>query len=171
MITRNKNEKKIFRVLSIDPGYERLGIAVLEKKQKEKEILLYSECFKTSSKLPFEERLLLIGTEVKKLFKEFKPDVCALEKLFFNTNQKTAMMVAQVRGAIIYEAKLNGIKVFEYGPSEIKIAITGYGKSSKYQITNMVKKLIKIDKKILYDDEFDAIAVGLTCFASEKKLR
>ena len=164
---RQKNKKTI-RILSIDPGYERIGIAVLERFSNKREILLYSGCFKTSSKLLFEERLLLIGEEITKLINKFKPSACALEKLFFNTNQKTAIMVSHVRGMIIYQAMLNKISVFEYNPSEIKIAITGYGRSTKYQIADMVKRLVNINKKILYDDEFDAIAIGLTCLASEK---
>jgi len=165
-----KKTSGAIRILSIDPGYERTGIAIIEKFLNKKEVLIYSDCFKTSPKSPFEERMFLIGNEISLLIKKFHPDVCALEKLFFNTNQKTAMMVSQVRGMIIYQAMLNKMNVFEYNPSEIKIAITGYGKSSKYQITNMVKKLIEVKKKILYDDEFDAIAVGLTCSASEKYL-
>ncbi|MEK7652775.1 MAG: crossover junction endodeoxyribonuclease RuvC [Patescibacteria group bacterium] len=162
------NNKSSVKVLAIDPGYERVGIAVLERLPDKKEILLYSDCFKTSPKLSPEERLFLIGEEITKIIKKFKPISCALEKLFFNTNQKTVMMVSQVRGMIIYQAMLNKMSVFEYNPSEVKIAMTGYGRSTKYQITDMVKRLICIDKKILYDDEFDAIAVGLTCLASEK---
>jgi len=165
------HKKDTVRILAIDPGYERIGIAVLEcsfNKSNKKEVLLYSDCFKTSPQLSFEERLFLIGEEITRTINKFKPNVCALEKLFFNTNQKTATMVSHVRGMIIYQAMLNKISVFEYNPSEIKIAITGYGRSTKYQIANMIKKLINIDKKILYDDEFDAIAIGLTCSVSEK---
>ena len=83
-------------------------------------------------------------------------------------NQKTAIDVAGVRGMLFYIAKKHSLSVFEYTPLQIKMAVTGYGKSDKKQVTDMVTKLIKIDKKIKFDDEYDAIAVGLTCFASER---
>ncbi len=153
------------RIISIDPGYERLGIAVIEKEKNSKEILLFSECFKTSSKLPHGDRLLLIGEEIKKVVKKWKPERLATEKLFFSKNQKTALLVAEARGVILYSAKSLGLSVFEYMPNEIKIAITGYGKAEKNQVIDMVKKLIKVDGKKSSDDEFDAIAIGLTHFA------
>lgn len=153
------------RIISIDPGYERIGFAVLEKKQKNKEVLLYSDCFRTSAKLPFSERLKLIGTEIEKLIKKYKPKKMAIESLFFNSNQKTAMKVAEVKGALKYIALKNKLEVFEYTPLQIKIAVTGYGRGNKKQITAMVENLIEIKKDIEYDDEYDAIAVGLTCFA------
>lgn len=152
-------------ILAIDPGYERLGIAMLEKNPKEKEVLLYSECFKTSAKLPHHERLTLIGEKIREIIKRYKPEALATEKLFFSKNQKTALLVAEARGVILYSASSQGLDVFEYDPSCIKIAITGYGRSEKKQMIDMVKKLIKVDKKTNSDDEFDAIAIGLTHFA------
>jgi crossover junction endodeoxyribonuclease RuvC len=156
------------RIISIDPGYERLGIAVIEKTPRTKEILLYSDCFKTDSKLPHSQRLNLIGSEISRVIAEFKPEALSLEDLFFSTNAKTAITVAEARGVILYEAAKNGLRVFEYGPGQIKVAVTGYGKSDKEAVIAMVDRLIKIDKKIKHDDEYDAIAVGLTCFATER---
>ena len=153
------------KILAIDPGYERLGIAVLEKIPKGKETLIYSECFKTSAKIPHHERLTYIGNKIKEVIKKYKPEALATEKLFFSKNQKTALLVAEARGVILYSASSLGLSVFEYRPSEIKIAITGYGRSEKRQIINMVKKLIVVNKKTDSDDEFDAIAIGLTHFA------
>lgn len=153
------------RIISIDPGYERVGVAIVEKIQGGKEELIFSECFQTSSKISHDERLCLIGIEVGKIIKEYKPKALAIENLFFKTNAKTAMHVAEARGVMLYEAAKNNLEVKEFTPMEIKVAVTGYGKSEKNQVTEMVKKLIKIDKAIKYDDEFDAIAVGLTYFA------
>ena len=76
------------------------------------------------------------------------------------------MGVSEARGAIIYEAMRNGLSVYEYTPLQIKIAVTGYGRSSKTQIIEMTKRLVEIPDKKTHDDEYDAIAVGLTCFAS-----
>ena len=91
------------KILGIDPGYERLGIAILEKNKTGKEIVVYSECFNTSAKLKFEERLLLLGQKVEKIIQEYKPEVLAIETLFLTTNQKTVMHVSEARGVILYK--------------------------------------------------------------------
>jgi len=156
------------KILGIDPGFERVGIAVLEKnKTSKKEIVIYSECFKTSAKLEFAERLNLIGSEIEKIIKKYKPDCLAIEKLYFTTNQKTVMQVSEARGVIIYESKKNNLKIFEYTPAEIKVATTGYGKADKNMVMGMIPKLIIMDKKTNSDDELDAVAVAITCFARE----
>lgn len=161
------------RILGIDPGYERLGIAILERTtearpQRYKEQVVFSECFKTSAKLEFSERLFLIGEEVKKAIEKFKPEVLAIETLFLNTNQKTVMRVAEARGVAIYEAACAGLKIFEASPPQIKIATTGYGRADKNQVMKMVKILVKIDNEKKSDDELDAIAIALTAFAHLK---
>ncbi|MEN9621624.1 MAG: crossover junction endodeoxyribonuclease RuvC, crossover junction endodeoxyribonuclease RuvC [Candidatus Parcubacteria bacterium] len=156
------------RIISIDPGYERLGIAVIEKELRSKEVLVYSDCFRTSKNLPHHERLGLIGNEIKKIIEEHNPSALALENLFFSNNQKTAITVAEARGVILYQAATHNLPVYEYGPGQIKVAVTGYGKSDKDQIISMIPRLIKLTKEIKHDDEYDAIAVGLTCFATER---
>jgi len=154
------------KILGIDPGYERLGVAILEKnKTDKKERVLFSECFKTSAKLAFPERLQLIGKEIKTIIKKYKPEILSIETLFLNTNQKTVMQVAEVRGVIIYEAIQAGLKIFEASPPQIKMATTGYGKANKEQIMKMVKILVEIDKNKASDDELDAIAIAITAFA------
>ncbi|MES2315163.1 MAG: crossover junction endodeoxyribonuclease RuvC [Patescibacteria group bacterium] len=154
------------RILGIDPGFERLGVAVLEKeKGDKKEQVIFSQCFKTSAKLEFADRLCLIGDEVKKIIKKYKPEVLSIETLFLNTNQKTVMHVAEARGVVIYEAKQAGLQVFEASPPQIKIATTGYGRSDKKQINRMVKMLVDIDESKASDDELDAIAIAITAFA------
>ncbi len=154
------------KILGIDPGYERLGIAILEKNKGDKrERVLFSECFKTSAKLEFNERLFLIGEEVRKIIKKYKPEILSIETLFLTTNHKTVMRVAEARGVVIYEASLARIKIFEASPSQIKIATTGYGASDKAQVMKMVKILVEIDNSKKSDDELDAIAIALTAFA------
>ncbi|MFA4975576.1 MAG: crossover junction endodeoxyribonuclease RuvC [Candidatus Paceibacterota bacterium] len=168
------------RILGIDPGYERLGIAVLEKNNGDKkEKVLFSKCFHTSTKLEFSERLFLIGKEIKNIIKKFKPEILAIETLFLNTNHKTVMHVAEARGVILYEASCCGLKIFEASPPQIKIATTGYGKANKEQVMKMVKILVDINNKKTRpndhsvgresDDELDAIAIALTAFACIKK--
>ena len=154
------------KILGIDPGFERLGVAILEKNKGDtKEHVLFSECFKTSASLEFHERLGLIGEEVRKIIKKHKPEVLAIETLFLTTNQKTVMHVAEARGVVIYEATCAGLKIFQASPPQIKIATTGYGKANKEQVMRMVKILVEIDKNKKSDDELDAIAVALTAFA------
>ncbi len=161
------------RILGIDPGFERLGIAILEKspetRSRGKEcVLLFSECFKTSAKLQFSERLSLIGKGVKNIIRKFRPDVLAIETIFLNTNQKTVMRVAEARGVVMYEASLSELRIFEASPLQIKIATTGYGRATKEQVMKMVKILIDIDNTKKSDDELDAVAVALTALAHIK---
>ncbi len=153
------------RVLAFDPGYERLGVAVLEK-QKGKEVLLHSECVRTSAKLDFTERLKLLGEAAESLIQQWQPHVVALEEVFFEKNAKTAMGVAEVRGMLTYIAATNNLTVQHYTPSEVKIAVTGYGKGNKAAVALMVPRLIALPPKKRLDDELDAIAVGITCLAS-----
>jgi crossover junction endodeoxyribonuclease RuvC len=155
------------RILAIDPGFDRLGVAILERKNN-KETLLYSNCFQTSSKDTYALRLKLVADELERLISDFKPSVCALEALFFAKNQQTAIDVAGSRGVCIYIAEKHAMEVYEYTPLQIKIAVTGYGKSDKSQVTDMVQRLISIEKEKAVDDEYDAIAVGLTCMATER---
>jgi crossover junction endodeoxyribonuclease RuvC len=153
------------KIISIDPGYERLGVAILEKNINQKETLLFSTCVRTSPKDTFEERLLIIGRAVEDLIQQHQPEALSIENLFISNNQKTAMRVAEVRGALIYIAKKYNLTIKEFTPLQIKLAVTGDGKSSKDQVIKMIHLLIKnFDKKAL-DDEYDAIAAGLTYFA------
>ncbi|MEK7108938.1 MAG: crossover junction endodeoxyribonuclease RuvC [Patescibacteria group bacterium] len=153
------------RVLAFDPGYERLGVAVVEK-QKGKEVLLFSDCVRTSAKLEFAERLKILGAAAEALIKKWSPGAVALELLYFEKNAKTAMQVAEVRGMLTYLAAKNNLAVKHYTPSEVKVAITGYGKGDKRAMALMVPKLIALPKRARLDDELDAIAVGITCLAS-----
>lgn len=153
------------KIIAIDPGYERVGVAILEKKDGKREEVLYSDCLRTSPKMHHSDRISSIGSEIKKIIATYKPEKMAIESLFFSTNQKTIMLVSEARGAIIYEGARNGLEIKEFTPLQVKIAVTGYGRSEKKQVISMVEKLVSINKKIKYDDEYDAIAVGLTYFA------
>lgn len=155
-------------VLGIDPGYDRIGLALVEQNPN-KPTLLQSECFLTDRKEVFSQRLLTIGDKIEDILKTQKPDIVALEKLFFKTNQKTAMAVAESRGVIIYLCAKYKIPLIEYSPPEIKVCVAGHGLADKKQVTIMIERLIKINKKIKYDDEYDAIGVALTCLAHNPK--
>lgn len=150
------------RIIGIDPGYDRLGIAVIEKPAKGKELVLYSECFQTLSKDTIYERFGKIAVEVGRVIEAFKPDVLAIETLFITKNQKTAMRVAEARGVILSEAIKHNLKIHEYTPMQIKVAVTSDGRSDKERIIKMVGILVSLPNKKIIDDEYDAIAVALT---------
>ncbi len=157
------------RIIGIDPGYERIGIAVIEKNPGDKrEKLLFSECFKTSAKLSLPERIHLLGTEIDSVIKKYSPAILSIEKLYFENNQKTAMGVSEARGAIIYVAKSNNLEILEFTPLQIKSAVTGYGKATKAQVHSMVHKLITLPTTTKQDDEIDAIAIAITGLASSR---
>ena len=141
-----------------------MGVAILAGENGH-ETLDYSNCVTTPATLPFTERLLLLGQAFESLLKKYSPDLVALERLFFTTNQKTASAVSEVRGMLLYLATKQRIKIVEYTPLEIKSTITGYGKATKSQVTAMVTKLMKLNTPLKYDDEYDAIALGLTALA------
>jgi crossover junction endodeoxyribonuclease RuvC len=151
-------------ILGIDPGYGRVGIAII-KNEKGNQTLIHSECFETDAKIHHCERLLLIGNKIKEIIIKYKPEQVAVETLLWSKNKKTALQVAEARGVILLEAARSKIILREFNPNQIKLAITGYGKSDKKQIINMVEKLIKLTNKKRFDDEYDAIAIALTCSA------
>lgn len=156
------------RILAIDPGFDRLGVAVIDKKN-DKEELVYSTCIITKRSDAFHDRLFMIGTVLEKIIQDYTPNHMAIEKLFLSNNQKTVMGVAEVRGVCLFFGKKYGLDIYEYSPPEIKVAVTGYGRSTKEDISYMVYKIIKMPSKIkLIDDEIDAIAIGLTHSATVK---
>lgn len=171
-------------ILGIDPGYDRCGIAVLEQLaptttatdarrvgNPQKTTLLYSTCIETDPKASFEIRLAQVVDGILETIETFHPSSLAIETLFFSTNRKTAMHVAETRGAIVYAAHHAGLSIYEYSPAAVKIAVTGYGASDKSAVMNMIPRLVAFPKNMarsstltprLRDDEFDAIAVAIT---------
>lgn len=143
------------RILGIDPGFGRMGVAIIENER-----ILHSECFETSKNLPHPKRLKLISEKIEELLKKWEPHILSLETLLFSKNVKTAMQVAEARGVILVEAAKAKVKVLELNPNEVKLAVTGYGKSDKKQIIKMIEMIYKIKTKIKFDDEYDAIAVA-----------
>lgn len=166
------------KILGIDPGYERLGVAVLEKTAQGKDLVIFSDCIRTSSKSKMQDRLFEIGKALSLVIKKHKPDAVAIEELYFAKNTKTAMTVAEARGVIQYICKESELEVFEYHPNAIKIAITGYGAAKKEDIAFMVPKLVLFNTtpstssgQLKLDDELDAIAVAITHLSTYKSLR
>ncbi len=152
-------------IIAIDPGYDRVGIAILKKKEG-KELVLFSECFQTERKKTISERIFDITERVKELITLYRPKYFVIEGLFFAKNTKTALSVAEARGALINTALQENLIIQEFTPNEIKVAVTGYGKANKKDIFFMVDKLVDLSDRKRIDDELDAIAIGLTFFAT-----
>lgn len=152
------------RVLAIDPGYGRCGIAIVEKSGG-KDAVLFSSCIETPASQEYTERLRTVIEAIERTIAAHSPDALAMERLFFTNNQKTAMRVAEVRGAILSLAAAAGLTAHEYGPGEIKVATTGDGRADKKQVAAMVKLLVTMPTPVRLDDEYDAIAIGLTHLA------
>ena len=148
-------------ILGIDPGYERCGVAIVQKKNGP-EILLASDCLITSAKQPYAERLLLIGSGVESLIKKWQPNLLAIEKVFFANNQKTAGQIGEVRGVLLYLAAKYNLLISEFTPLQIKQTVASHGGADKRQVATMVRRLIKLKQEPKYDDEWDAIAAALT---------
>lgn len=152
------------KILGIDPGFGRIGIAIIEE-EKGNPKLVYSECFETSAMFPHPERLLALADKIKKIIQKYQPEQMAIETLLWSKNKKTALQVAEARGVILFAGAESNLVIREFNPNQIKLAVTGYGKSDKKQIISMVNKLLKLETKKRYDDEYDAIAVALTSSA------
>jgi crossover junction endodeoxyribonuclease RuvC len=152
---------KPVRIISIDPGYDRVGIAILDVLGQKSEYV-HSECFTTSKKETLSTRLTHLGERMFEVCKKYKPEEAALEKLFFANNRTTGVAVAQAVGVITYIVTTKNIPLYEYTPLEVKMAITSYGRAEKQDVHNLLEKLIELPKKKRIDDELDALAIGIT---------
>lgn len=161
--------KRVFRVLAIDPGYDRLGIAVVEG-DPSRPTLVMSDCV-SPAKGAREERLAEVLQAVAGAIRDYHPDLLAIETLFFSINKKTAIGVAEARGAILASAGLASVPVREYSPQQVKIAVTGHGGSDKTAVAAMIPRLVSLPKKKRLDDELDAIAIGIAALAGGLPLR
>ncbi|NLJ71347.1 MAG: crossover junction endodeoxyribonuclease RuvC [Clostridiaceae bacterium] len=147
-------------ILGIDPGYAITGYAFIDYLEQKFKVLDYG-LITTKANSYFPERLLLIEQSLEALINKYKPDVMAIEELFFNRNTTTAIGTAQARGVAVVTGARNKIPVFEYTPKQVKLAVTGYGNSEKNQVQEMVKVLLKLNKIPEPDDVADALAVAL----------
>lgn len=143
-------------------------MAVVEKDDTGRDHLLYSTCLSTPKSNSFAERLGYLDKELEAIVKEWRPSSAGIERLFFTTNQKTAMQVAEVRGMVLALLARKGIHCDEYTPGQVKAAVTGNGKADKKAVGSMLALLLPGLKMGKHDDEADAIAVALTHLASNK---
>ncbi|MBF8280380.1 MAG: crossover junction endodeoxyribonuclease RuvC [Candidatus Magasanikbacteria bacterium] len=149
------------KVLGIDPGFGRMGWAIVEIAGSGVRAIEFG-CVETKSVMSFAERLLVLSDELRRLIKKFHPEVVAVEELFFAKNVKTAIQVAHGRGVIILAAAQAGLPIVEVKPAEVKQTIAGNGNADKKQVQKMVQIIFGLKAPLKSDDAADALAVALT---------
>lgn len=147
-------------ILGIDPGFAIVGFGLLQS-ERGKQSLQTCGAITTPAGTPLPGRLLQIENDMAQLFDTFRPDAMAVEELFFTNNITTGIGVAQARGVILASAERAGVPIYEYSPSEVKMAVTGYGKAEKRQVMDMVKRLLGLKAVPKPDDAADAVAIAL----------
>lgn len=148
------------RILGIDPGIATIGFGLVDAERGQVHMLTYG-VITTPAGVPLSRRLLRIGTDMEELITQLKPDVISIEELFFNTNITTGIAVAHGRGVLLYAAEKCGIPLYEYTPSQVKLAVVGYGKAEKRQMMDMTRRLLKLNAVPRPDDAADALALAL----------
>ncbi|MDD3959475.1 MAG: crossover junction endodeoxyribonuclease RuvC [Clostridiaceae bacterium] len=156
-------------IIGIDPGYAITGYGIIEHESNRSRMLDFG-VVSTQPRVPFELRLLTIYQELEALIRRYSPDVMAVEELFFSRNTTTAIGSAQARGVAILAGAKAGIPVYEYTPMQVKLAVTGYGRADKNQVSQMVKTILCLDKIPAKDDASDALAIAI-CQAHTGMLR
>ncbi len=147
-------------ILGIDPGYAIVGWGVIEYEHSRFRVLGYG-AITTNADTPFPQRLESIYNDMCYVFEKYKPSVMSMEKLFYNSNQKTVIDVAQARGVITLCAQMHNKKIFEYTPLQVKQSVTGYGRAEKKQVMEMTRSILSLESVPKPDDTADALALAI----------
>lgn len=148
------------RILGIDPGVATIGFGLVEADRAQVHMVTYG-AITTPAGLPLSRRLYQIDRDMEELIGKLRPDVMAVEELFFNTNITTGIAVAHGRGVILCAAERCGVPLYEYTPGQVKLAVTGYGKAEKRQVMDMTRRLLHLKAVPRPDDAADALALAL----------
>ena len=147
-------------IMGIDPGLATVGYGIVHYEKNNFRPIDYGAVL-TPAGTKTEFRLEEIYSNIDELIKTYRPDAVSIEKLYFNTNEKTAVNVCQARGVILLAATKNAVPISEYTPLQIKQAVTGYGRADKKQIIYMVTKLLSLKAEPHPDDTADALAAAI----------
>ena len=147
-------------ILGIDPGYAIIGWGLI-RFERGKYIPVDFGAITTNAGVPFNRRLEQIYDQLGELLDTHHPDAVAVEKLYFQTNAKTAIDVAQARGVTMLALQQHGMPVFEYTPLQVKSAVTGFGQAQKPQVMEMTKRLLRLKAVPKPDDTADALAIAI----------
>lgn len=154
-----KNNTSII-ILGIDPGIADTGFGVISSASGKLNCLDYGS-IKTSSKIELSERLEILSGELNKIICQYKPNLIAVEQLFFCKNVKTALVVGHARGVILLNSRINRVPTREYTPLQVKQAVSSYGQAGKLQVQKMVKMLLNLKELPKPDDAADALAIAI----------
>jgi crossover junction endodeoxyribonuclease RuvC len=149
------------RVLGIDPGLTRCGVGIVDVTATRTASLVSVDVIRTPPELPLEQRLLAVGTEIERLFDEYRPTAFAIERVFAQTNLRTVMGTAQISGVALLIAARHGLAAGLHTPSEVKASITGYGSAGKKQVATMVARVLGLAELPSPADASDALAIAL----------
>jgi crossover junction endodeoxyribonuclease RuvC len=155
------------RVLGIDPGTAALGYGLVERTGSALEAIDFG-CLVTSADTPMPERLRQIHALVADQIERHRPDLVAVERVFFSRNAQTAFGVGQARGVVLLAAAQAGIEVRESTPNEVKVGVTGYGRADKDQVGRMVSVILSLPEVPTPDDTADALAIAITAANAER---
>ena len=147
-------------ILGIDPGYATIGYGMVECKYAKFAPVRFG-AITTPAGMEFPARLEMIWQDMTILLDRCKPDVLAIEKLFFTSNKTTAIDVAQARGVILLAAEEFGVPIYEYTPMQVKQAVAGYGGADKKQVMKMTQRLLHMKQIPRPDDAADALAIAI----------
>ena len=149
-------------ILGVDPGIAIVGWGVIDYGGigiKPRPIDFGA--ITTPSTMKTEDRLCEVFRELNAVISAYRPEAAAVEELFFNTNQKTGIIVAEARGVILLAATMSGVSINEYTPPQVKQAVVGYGKAEKKQVMEMTRILLKLREVPKPDDTADALALAV----------
>lgn len=148
------------RILGIDPGYAIIGYGILDYQNSKFSVVDFG-AITTPAGMDFNKRLELIFDEMMLIFLKYHPEAMAIEQLFYNTNAKTVIDVAQARGVIMLSAQKNNVPAYEYTPLQVKQSVVGYGRAEKKQVQEMTKIILHLDSIPKPDDTADALAMAV----------
>lgn len=160
------------RIIGIDPGYAIVGFGIVDY-DRNKFIPVEFGAVTTQAGTPFNTRLKIIYDDICYVLDKYKPEQMSIEKLFFNTNQKTGIDVAQARGVTLLAAVQRNIEVFEYTPLQVKQSVVGYGRAEKKQVQELTRQILHLKQVPKPDDTADALALSIChghCKASDRVL-
>lgn len=164
-----KNDYKV--ILGIDPGIADTGFGVIKKDKSGNLTCLDYGSIKTKANTVMASRLEIINKELKKIIRKYKPQIIAVEQLFFCRNVKTALVVGQARGVVLLTSKQNKVSIVEFTPLQVKQAVAAYGQASKMQVQKMVKLLLNLDEIPKPDDAADALAIAICAVNSSCNIK
>ncbi len=165
---QRQNDRRTI-ILGLDPGTATIGFGVIETDNRKLKILDYG-CIKTQAGIPLPERLRQIYEDMKIIINEWKPHEVAIEEIFFSKNVKTAIQVAQARGAMMQQLAISEHPITEYKPQQVKEAVCGYGNAEKKQVQKMVRMILEMEEIPTPDDAADALALAI-CHANSLQMK